>query len=40
MTERIPLKIRYLHVLWAALIFAFLLLMMSALECPLATPAY
>ena len=40
MTERIPLKTRYLHALWAAMIFAFLLLMMTALECPLATPAY
>lgn len=40
MTERIPLKTRYLHVLWAALIFASLLLLMAMLECEMATPAY
>jgi hypothetical protein len=40
MAERIPLKTRYLHVLWAVLIFALLLLLMAILECKIATPAY
>ncbi|HUV63731.1 MAG TPA: hypothetical protein VMW24_07525 [Sedimentisphaerales bacterium] len=40
MTERISLKTRYLHVIWAVLIFAFLLLLMAILECEMAAPAY
>ncbi|MHC4509465.1 MAG: hypothetical protein ACYTAO_10990 [Planctomycetota bacterium] len=40
MAERMPLKTRYLHVIWAVLIFAFLLLLMAILECEMAAPAY
>ena len=40
MSERIQLKTRFLHAMWAALIFAFLLVLMAVLECPMATPAY
>lgn len=40
MTERISLKTRYLHVLWAAIIFVLLLLLLAILKCELATPAY
>ena len=40
MTERIPLKTRYLHVLLAATIFVLLLLLLAILECEMATPAY
>jgi hypothetical protein len=40
MTERISLKTRYLHVIWAVLIFALLLLLMSLLKCQMAAPAY
>ncbi len=40
MTERISLKTRYLHVIWAVLIFALLLVLMSLLECQMAAPAY
>lgn len=34
------LKTEHLHILWAALIFALMLLVLMALECSLATPAY
>jgi len=34
------LKNEHMHLLWAALIFALMLLLMMALECRLATPAY
>lgn len=40
MTERIPLKTRYLHMLWTAVIFVLLLLLLAILECQMATPAY
>lgn len=40
MTERMPLKTRYLHVLWVAIIFVLLLLLMAILECEMAAPAY
>jgi len=34
------LKTEHLHILWAALIFALMLLVLMALECRLATPVY
>lgn len=34
------LKTEHMHMLWAALIFALMLLVLMALECRLATPAY
>ncbi|MFH1715951.1 MAG: hypothetical protein ABIF19_01250 [Planctomycetota bacterium] len=40
MSVKKVLKTEYLHMLWAALIFALMLLVMMALECRMATPAY
>ena len=40
MTARIPLKTRYLHLLWAGIVLVLLLLLLAILECQMATPAY
>ncbi len=40
MGDRKILKTEHLHILWAALIFVLMLLIMMALECRLAAPAY
>ena len=40
MSEKHIIKIKYLHVLWTAVFFAILVLVMSLLECELATPAF
>lgn len=40
MSGRKILKTEHLHILWATLLFALMLLVMMAMECRLATPAY
>ena len=40
MTIKKVLKNEHVHMLWAALIFVLMLLVLMAMECRLATPAY
>ena len=40
MSGKNALKIRFLHMLWAAMIIMFVIWLMSVLECDMATPAY
>jgi len=40
MSGKQTLKAKYLHVLWMAVLFIILLLVMMLLECEMATPAY
>ncbi len=40
MSVKNALKIRFLHMLWAAMIIVLVIWLMSILECNMATPAY
>ena len=40
MSVKNALKIRFLHILWIAMIIMLVILVMSVLECNMATPAY
>ena len=40
MSVKKTLKIRFLHVLWVAMIIMLVIWLMSVLECNMATPAY
>ena len=40
MSGKETLRAKYLHVLWMAVLFIILLLVMMLLECEMATPAY
>ncbi len=40
MSTRKAIRIRYLHGIWVAALFVFVLWLMSVLKCEMATPAY
>jgi len=40
MSVKNALKLRFLHMLWAALVIMLVIWLMSVLECNMATPAY
>jgi len=40
MSVKNALKIRFLHILWIAMIIMLVILVMSVLKCNMATPAY
>ena len=40
MSGKNVIKVRFLHMLWAAMIIMIVIWLMSVLECNMATPAY